>query len=57
MKKYDVFGMGNPLLDFIFEVEDGILAEFDLKKGQFHLIDEDKSKEILKKLENYTEKN
>ncbi|MEE9525335.1 MAG: adenosine kinase [Candidatus Woesearchaeota archaeon] len=53
MKRNDVIGIGNPLLDFIFEVDDGILAEMDLNKGQFNLIDEEKSKEILKKLEKY----
>ncbi|MBW2996388.1 adenosine kinase [Candidatus Woesearchaeota archaeon] len=52
-KKYDVVGIGNPLLDFIVEVEDGILAEMDLNKGEMHLIEADKSKEILKKLERY----
>ena len=53
MKKYDVIGIGSPLLDFIIEVDENILDEMDLKKGQMHLIDEDKSKEILKKLEKY----
>jgi len=53
MKKYDVAGIGSPLLDFIFEVDDRILAEMGLKKGQMHLIDEEKSKEILQKLEKY----
>ena len=56
MKRYDVAGIGSPLLDFIFEVEEGVLAEMDLKKGQMHLIDEEKSKEILKKLEKYNVK-
>jgi len=53
MKKYDVVGIGNALMDFIVEVDEGILAEMDLKKGQFRLIDEKESKEILKKLEKY----
>ncbi|MBR9691168.1 adenosine kinase [Candidatus Woesearchaeota archaeon] len=53
MKKYDVIGIGNVLLDFIVEVEDGILAEMDVEKGRFKLIEEEKSKEILKKLEKY----
>jgi sugar/nucleoside kinase (ribokinase family) len=53
MEKYDVAGIGSPLLDFIFEVEESILAEMNLKKGQMHLIDEKKSREILKRLEKY----
>jgi len=53
MKKYDVAGIGSPLLDFIFEVDDSILIEMNLKKGHMHLIDENKSKEILKRLEKF----
>jgi len=53
MKKYDVIGIGNALMDFIVEVNHNLLIEMDLKKGQMHLIDEDKSKEILKKLEKH----
>ena len=53
MEKYDVVGIGSPLLDFIFEVDDNVLAEMDLKKGEMHLIEEEKSKEILKKMERY----
>lgn len=50
---YDVTGIGSPLLDIIIEVEDEILFKIGLKKGHMHLIDEDKSKEILNILENY----
>ena len=53
MKKYDVIGIGAALLDFIIEVDDDMLDEMDLNKGEMHLIEEEKSKEILKKLENY----
>jgi sugar/nucleoside kinase (ribokinase family) len=53
MKKFDVVGIGSALLDFIIEIDDNVLAEMDLKKGEMHLIDEKKSKEILKKLEKY----
>lgn len=53
MKKYDVAGIGSPLLDFTFEVDDKILEEMNLKKGQMHLIDENKSKEILKRLKEF----
>jgi sugar/nucleoside kinase (ribokinase family) len=53
MAKRDVIGLGNPLLDFTFEVEEGLLAEMGLKKGQMHLIDETKSREILASMEGY----
>jgi sugar/nucleoside kinase (ribokinase family) len=52
-KKYDVAGIGSPLLDFIVEVDEGTLAEVDLNKGEMHLIDANQSKEILKKLEHH----
>ena len=53
MKKYDVIGIGSPLLDFIVEVDEGVLAEMDLKKGEMHLIDEKRSKEIMARLEKH----
>ena len=53
MKKYDVIGIRSPLLDFIVEVDENVLAEMDLRKGEMHLIDEEKSKEILKRLEKH----
>ena len=56
MKRYDVIGIGSPLLDFIVEVDENVLAEMDLRKGEMHLVDEEKSKEIFKKLENYSVK-
>ncbi|MFH1849127.1 MAG: adenosine kinase [archaeon] len=53
MAQYDVFGIGSALMDFLIEVDHNQLAEFNLNKGQFHLIDEAHSKEILDKLKNY----
>jgi sugar/nucleoside kinase (ribokinase family) len=53
MKIYDVSGIGSPLLDFIVEVEEGVLAEIDMKKGEMHLIDEEQSGQILKMLDKY----
>ncbi len=52
-KRYDVCGIGSPLLDFIVEVDEGLLAEIDMKKGQMHLIDEGQSKRILGMIEGY----
>ncbi len=51
MKPIDVLGLGNTLMDFLIEVEDKHLLEFDLKKGEMHLVEEEKAKEILKKIE------
>ncbi|MBN2111571.1 adenosine kinase [Candidatus Woesearchaeota archaeon] len=53
MKKYDIFGIGSALMDFLIEVEDNVLVEMDMKKGEMHLIDEEKSKKMLEKLKDY----
>lgn len=49
-KTIDVIGLGNPLLDLLIEVEDLFLDEINFEKGGMHLIDEEKSEEILKTL-------
>jgi len=48
--KYDVFGIGSAIMDFFIQVESNELIELNLKKGQFHLIDEIQSKKILEKI-------
>jgi sugar/nucleoside kinase (ribokinase family) len=52
-KQYDVCGIGSPLLDFIVEVDEGVLAEIDMNKGQMHLIDEQQSDRILEMIKRY----
>lgn len=54
MKKYDVSGISNIILDFIYEVEEEFLVELGIKKGTMQLIDSQTSKEILEKLKNKT---
>jgi len=51
--EYDIFGIGSALMDFLLEVDNDELLELNLKKGQFHLISEESSKRLLKKIENY----
>lgn len=41
MKKYDIVGIGNPLMDFIAKVDEDTLAEFDLKKGITHIVEQE----------------
>jgi len=53
MKKYDVFGIGSALMDLLIEIEPKELLEMDLKHGEMHLIDEEKSKKILERLKKY----
>ena len=50
-KTNDVIGLGNALMDFLIEVEDQKLLELNLKKGEMHLVEEDKAKEMLSKIE------
>ncbi len=53
-KKYDVVGIGSPLVDLTVNVEDAILEDIGLKKGQMHLIlEETKSADILSKVKDY----
>jgi sugar/nucleoside kinase (ribokinase family) len=49
--EYDVLGMGSALLDFIVKVDDAELEGFGLTKGGMQLIDEDRSREILARLD------
>lgn len=50
-KNIDVIGLGNALMDILVEVEDNKLLEFDLKKGEMHLVNEQKAKQLLSKIE------
>ena len=52
-KSNDLIGLGNALMDFLVEVDDHKLLEFNLKKGEMHLVEEEKAKEILHKINHY----
>lgn len=52
MKEYDVIGLSNTLMDLLVEIEDQKLIEMNLKKGTFHLVNEDKAKHLLDNLNN-----
>ena len=43
-------------MEFLIEVDENEILEMDLKKGEMHLIDEEKSRKILKKMESYAVK-
>ena len=47
MKKYDVYGMGNALVDMEFEVSDAFLQTMGVEKGFMTLVDEDRQFELL----------
>lgn len=47
MKKYDVYGIGNALVDSEFEVDDRFFLDAGIEKGFMTLIDEEKQQEVL----------
>ena len=51
MSQFDVFGMGNSLIDIQAFISDEFLNEIGVNKGIMHLIDEERSRSILKRLE------
>ncbi len=50
--KYDVLGLGNPLIDIIVNIDDFIMEELDLEKGSMNLVDVERQQEILLKCNN-----
>ena len=51
MKKYNVFGLGNALVDMEFEVEDGFLKLMEIDKGVMTLVDEDEQHRLMTHLD------
>lgn len=49
-KKYDVYGIGNALVDFEFEVEPPQLNELKVEKGVMTLVDEPRQNELFSQL-------
>lgn len=49
-KKYDVYGVGNALVDYEFEVSDSFLEKFDMQKGYMTLIDQARQLELTESL-------
>jgi len=52
VKQYDIYSIGNALLDMVYEVDDAILGQLELKKGTMKLIDEAGHAVILQALKN-----
>jgi fructokinase len=50
MAKYQVYGIGNALVDKEFEVTDAFFAQAGIEKGQMTLIDQDQQEALLTKL-------
>ena len=51
MSKYDVYGLGNALVDMEFEVEDGFLKLMEVDKGVMTLVDEDEQHRLMTHLD------
>ncbi len=49
--KHDVVSIGNPLMDILIDVEEGFLKEVGLIKGNMHILNEEETKKLEKKLE------
>ncbi|RAI83568.1 adenosine kinase [Algoriphagus yeomjeoni] len=47
MKKYDVTGIGNALVDIEFKVKDQFFADNDVEKGLMTLVDEDRQNALM----------
>ncbi|NQU65502.1 MAG: adenosine kinase [SAR324 cluster bacterium] len=45
--KYDVFGLGNPIIDIILHVDDSFIMSLGLEKGSMNLVDTKRQKDIL----------
>ncbi len=52
MKKYDVFGIGNALVDCVILVTEKFLQENNIEKGVMTLVDDEKQKSIIEKIKN-----
>lgn len=51
MSKYDVYGLGNALVDMEFEIHDEFLQENSIDKGVMTLVDENQQHELIEQLD------
>lgn len=56
MTKYDVYALGNALLDIEFEVSPEVLQNLGIDKGVMTLLDQDSQDKIVSNLANYNQK-
>ena len=53
MSKYDVYGLGNALVDMEFEIHDQFLQENTIDKGVMTLVDENQQHELIEQLDTF----
>ena len=51
MNKYDVYGLGNALVDMEFEINDQFLQDNSIDKGVMTLVDENQQHELISQLD------
>lgn len=51
--KYDVYGIGNALVDIEFEVDNDFLKQHQIEKGLMTLVDEERQIELIKALDKH----
>ena len=51
MSKYDVYGLGNALVDMEFEINDQFLQDNSIDKGVMTLVDENQQHELIEQLD------
>ncbi len=51
MSKYDVYGLGNALVDMEFEINDQFLHDNNIDKGVMTLVDENQQHELIEQLD------
>lgn len=56
MAKYNVYGIGNALVDMEFEVTDAFLTQKNIEKGLMTLVEQDRQTELLEKLDDHQHK-
>src|SRR5699024_12587707 len=49
-KKYNVYGIGNALVDLEFEVSENFLQEHEVQKGVMTLVDEETQYELIRNI-------
>ncbi len=54
MSKYDVYGLGNALVDMEFEISDQFLQDNNIDKGVMTLVDENQQHELIEQLDAFT---
>lgn len=47
MKKYDIYGIGNALVDLVFEVDEKFLLDHKVEKGLMTLVEQDRQQELI----------